>query len=547
MVEEQAARPSAVSRALLTVAVVVVPAAVTFPLVARFSRGIFAWDYPPLARSGVVPGDHLVNYYRFWLFSDDLSHRVLRLHDPYAFALVGPAHDAPLGWIFGPVFSLVNRIAGGVAAYNTLVLLAIALGIVFGYLWLRALDVPPVAAVVGAVAIALFPAAYARLTVHIKAFFFWLMPVALYLVERARRSTTRRSAYLWAAGAGLAATALITVVEPETAVYFWPVLLLYAVGRSRREVWLGLGTGLVLSGLYVAWFYASVIGPSVNSSGRALSSLVGYSPSLGDLFTRDYHPIQIEHYIWPGVAGFVAIIGCVRLWRSRAPLGAKLIVVTAPLVVVAAMGPKAPLVGRLYRVLFEHVGPLRVVQTPGRAMFVLGPAVGLGVAFALARLVDRRWGWALALAAMAVFVVDARAVTWRQSRPLPASVVAAAADAKGIVDLPITNGLDYLGGVYDYGITAVPARRVGGESPFVTKRQIDGWVPLLSLSSGAVDPAAVDATCRIGVTHVFLWEDMFGRHDLPKDAAPVVAALRASPRFQLLAADKGIDVFRLRC
>src|SRR5207237_9607283 len=105
--------PSPVSRGLLAASIVAVPLAVTYPLVARLSRGIFAWDYPPLTRSGIVPGDHLVNYYRFALFSDAAAHRVVRLHDPYAFALAGPAHDPPPGSMFGPALRAGSRRAGG--------------------------------------------------------------------------------------------------------------------------------------------------------------------------------------------------------------------------------------------------------------------------------------------------------------------------------------------------------------------------------------------------------------------------------------------------
>lgn len=532
------------------VAGVLVPLFLTYPLVARLSRGFFAFDQPPLTRSGIVPGDHLVNFYRFWLFSDGLAHRTARLHDPYAFALVGRANDPPLGWIFGLPFAVLERLAGVVTAYNLLVFLALGLSFLFGYLWLRALGLPAPAATAGAVALVVFPASYARLTVHIKAFFFWLMPLALFLVERARRSSTSRSRFILTAGAGLATVALLTVVEPETAVYFWPVLLLYAVGRAGRDVWLGLGAGVALSIAYLGWFYAAVVGPSVNSNGRTVASLMRYSPGLGDLFTRAYDAGNLERYLWPGVGALLAVYGAVCLWRSAAPLGPKLAISAVPLILVAAMGPRAPLVGGLYRFLFEHISAFRVVQTPGRAVFVVGPLVGLGVAFGFDSLlapVRRRRVWAACAVLAVVLVLDARAVTWQQSRPLRSSTVAALAGAKGIIDVPVTNGLDYLGSVYDYGITRAPAPRAGGMTPYLTRRQIVGFNRVVSLGGGTVDPAAVRAACAMGATHVVLWEDMFGRGDLPIDARAAFTALSASRDLQLLSTDEGIDVFRLRC
>ncbi|MCU1448942.1 MAG: hypothetical protein JWP02_1112 [Acidimicrobiales bacterium] len=523
------------------------PVGLTFPLIARLRRGVFALDIQPFPRSGIVPGDHLTNFYRFWLFSDDLGHGAVRLRDPYAFRLVAKAVDPPLGWVFGPVFAVLDRIVGAIGAYNLVAMLAVGLSVAFGYLWLRSLGAPPPAALVGAVALAVFPANYARLTVHIKAFFFWMMPLALYLLERGRQASNRRVSYAWAAAAGVTTAALVTVIEPETGVYFWPLLLLYAVGRSRRPVWLGLGTGLVLTAAYVAWFYAAVIGPSITSKGRTLGAVFSYAPGVGDIVTRTYTPLELEHYVWPGVGIVAAVYGAYRLFRAAVPLGVKLLLAAAPLVVVVALGPRAPGVGHLYSFLFEHVAAFRVVQTPGRAIFVLAPIVGLGVAFGLPWLAERRWSWAVCALLAAALVIDARAVTWRQSRPIDSRLVAATKGARGIVDLPITNGMDYLATPYEYWITLVPAPRAQGATPFVTGAERAGNARLATLDSGTVQRPAVDYACSRGATHVVVWEDLFGRGSLPTGGAAVVASLKASPSFELLAARDGIDVFRIRC
>ena len=46
---------------------------------------------------------------------------------------------------------------------------------------------------------------------------------------------------------------------------------------------------------------------------------------------------------------------------------------------------RAPITGPLYRFAFEHASAFRVVQAPGRIVFVLGPIVALGLATAMRR------------------------------------------------------------------------------------------------------------------------------------------------------------------
>lgn len=102
------------------------PVLLTWPLALRMNRGFFAWDVPALMKSGVVAGDHLNNVYRFWLFHDASREGRLPFQDPYAFALGGGANDPPLGWIFGPIYSIGHALVGAVNAYNLLVLLGSA-------------------------------------------------------------------------------------------------------------------------------------------------------------------------------------------------------------------------------------------------------------------------------------------------------------------------------------------------------------------------------------------------------------------------------------
>jgi hypothetical protein len=81
----------------------------------------------------------------------------------------------------------------------------------------------------------------------------------------------------------------------------------------------------------------------------------------------------------------------------------------------------------------------------------------------------------------------------------------------------------------------------------VTRAELDGSTRLATLDSGTVQRPTVDYACSRGATHVVVWEDLFGRGSLPKDGAAVLASLKASPLFELLAARDGIDVFRIRC
>lgn len=388
------------------------------------------------------------------------------------------------------------------------------------------------------------PASYSRLTVHIKGFFLWLMPLCLFAIEKARN---RKASHLCGGMvAGLGAFSLLTVIEPETGVYFWPLLIAYCLGGLRKRAWIGIATGLALSVAYLLWFYWKVIGPSVTKGGRSLASLMRYSPSFNDLFHRAYDPVRIEQYIYPGIALPLAVLGAVMLARRRAPIGRKVFVASMPLIVLAALGPNAPITGPIYLWSFEHISAFRVIQTPGRIIFVIGPMIALGVAVLLQRFPKALIAPLTAVVATSV-LLDARAVTFSQSPGLDQSIFRAAQGATAVLDLPITTGIDFHASVYNYETTLLPAPRAGGVSPFVTRQAIDAFNRVGDLGAGRLDAGVMDAACGMKISHVVVWEDLFGKPGLPPDAKPALAALRSSPRFKLVGSGPGLFVYLLRC
>lgn len=528
--------------------IVLSPLLLTFPLVRDLGDGFVATPFVgQMKHSGLIPGDHLNNVYRFWLTADGLRHGELRLEDPYAFALQGGAEDPPLGWIFAPLYALGDAIFTPAVTYNLLLILSLVLSGLFVYLWLSRLQLPVAAATVGAVALIVYPITYDRLNGHIKAAFFWLMPAALWAAERARQSEGRK-ALAWGALSGVSVAGLLSVIEPETGVYFWPVLIAYCIGRMTRQVYWGLGAGLVLSLLYMFWFYSDVVSPSIMSAGRPYEAVLTFSPTIGDLFSRSYPPPGSERYIYPGIGALLAIYGAVRLCRSDLAIGVKLAMGLAPFIIVGSLGPKAPGIGVLYREAFERIPPFRVVQTPSRLMFVLGPLIALGVGFAFAKLGKGWVPWAIAVPLAALMILDAREVRFAISRPLPPSLYAGIEDVRAVLDVPITHPLNFLSSSYNYETTLLPAPRVGGVSPMAPQGADFFYESLSPINSGILDEGVMETVCGLGVSHVIVWEDIFGYpFDVPPHAAPVLNAFISDPRFSLIRSGSGIHIFSLDC
>ena len=173
----------------------------------------------------VTPGDHLQSTYNLWLPGHQLAHVRAPWKDPYSFQPESPERTNFAGWPFGLVFWPLHALFGTVGAWNAFVLLTYVGAGAAAAAWLRSLQLPLGAALVGGLAFALAP--YRSIQTaggHLLGPIAMLLPLSLWALETRRR---------WLAVAAIASVPLSGQVHLALgAIVFF--LAYAAVRRSPR-------------------------------------------------------------------------------------------------------------------------------------------------------------------------------------------------------------------------------------------------------------------------------------------------------------------------
>ena len=515
-----------------------------------------AWDdafmaWPVTFPASIAPGDHLQMAYYLWLWEHALTtldH--LPWSDPFQFAAGGHASAQPFGWPLVIVSLPVGLLAGPVAAYNALVLVAFVAGAGATYALARRLGTSRAAAAVAGFAFAFAPFRLVQATAHVNALLAPLLPLLVYCAERALRDDDDRSARRAAWATVAVQVSVMASGELHLAVFASALLAFYVALRApgappgRRRRLAVPGVVLVAATAAVAGLmYAFVLQPSVAGGGRTLEEAATFAPRLGDIVSRQVTWLQFERYAYPGlvIAG-LAGAGAIAAWRTggRRLLGAGLVALAVvPLGLALAPGLVGhPLVQDAYRA----IPMLSFSRVPGRILIVTALALAVLAAFAVDLVRRRHLRWALAAVAVIALVADAPRGLFDRN-PAAQTTVSLAPPGSTILDLPPFDPGDYAGSVYTFEITRAPGPRSGGYSPFVTpdaRRAQATTVPLAELP--------VDA-CRwrgvvddLGIDHVAVHLDLYGDppERWPADGDALAAALDRTPGFTEVA--RGGDV-----
>jgi hypothetical protein len=497
---------------------------------------------PAPAYGGAAPGDHLQTTYNLWLVGHQLGRGAAPWLDPYSFQPEAGPRPNLQGWLLGLPFWPVEAAFGAIVAWNVLVLLGFVLAGAATAAWLRALGLPPGAALAGSLAFALAPYRVAQSTGHLLGLVAFLLPLALLGLERARTATGRkRGAWLALSAAALVALPLSGQVHLALAAI--PFAAAYAALRAdRRDLRVGALVGVlaaVAAGLLVRRL---TITDSIAAGGRSLASVERYSASAGALLDRSVGD-ELERFVFLGWATPVlALAGLALLVRERRRGLALVLGLGALVPVVLALGTHTP----IYEPLWNALPPLRFPRVPERLLPVACLSLAALVAVAAARI--RR---PLVLAALLVLLaLDLRVDVFRPAAAdegNDAYAALAAAPGGRLLELPVFRPEFHYGSAYEYYVLQAPRERPGGYSttaPLAADRVARALRPL---GCGAWTPARNSLLSSLGVRYVVLHRGLYAAPGSGGEAcAPRARTALEGRGFRRIAGDAGTTLYELR-
>jgi hypothetical protein len=511
-----------------------------------WSDAFIAW--PPRYPAAIPVGDHLQTAYYLWLWRhalETLSH--LPWVDPFQFTVVAPATRQPFGWPMVLVSVPVDLFSGPVAAYNAMVLTGFVGSALAAAGWLFALTRSRAAAVVGGTAFALTPFRVIQAASHVNAILSPLVPLSLWLAERALRGP-ERGARRAAWGSVVALLSLVGSGELHLALYgcgIWGAYVLQRADEARSRALSLVVPGAVAvigAGVLAAAQHHWILAPSIAAHGRSWEESAAYAPRLRDVLVRDISWPELEHYSYPGAAILaLAVFGIARARLDRRLVIFCCVVVASAYALALIPGLEMPALARAY----QKVPLLGYSRVPGRILILAGAGLAVLAGLGVASLSARTRGWVAAAAVIAITVDIPRGVF--AANPAPDLLPGFPAGVRTL-HLPPFDSSSYSGAVYGFLATYHPGPMTGGYSPFVTPEARDAQRATQPLAALPPDPCKwKSAASSLRLDFIVVHGPLFGPSPLqwPGNGADVAAALGALRGFESTFERDGIWVYRV--
>ena len=512
------------------------------PLALYFRSGM-PYSFMPVHGREVLhqhPGDYLQLMYRFWLFEKAIEGKTRFFSNAFEFStpLTPPTfvtQGIPISFVF-----MLFMPFGNIAAYNTLTILSfLATGAAMALL-VSAVTGSPAAAAACGLLCACVPYRLGHLFGgHIGGFVFFLLPLALYCMERGVRACGReRAVFGWGLACGLC-TLFTAMTELHIIFHLAPLLCAYLVvslaALARREgrpaaartaslLIRGLILPAAASAVYLLWVHQAIIAPSSVSEGRTLKTVQAYSPLLGDLLRKSPNA---EKNIYPGIAPFLLaaygfFVRRAAIARGRAERGALLLLyfwlALCVLGYLFSLGTtleaKIPVYGWLHR----SIPLMDFSRTSSRIMCVALPALFVLCGWGLKALLSGgRIAKGVAYALVALSLADYHpkkpiGISTLQGMDRVYETVRRDAQGKRILELPIWPGDAAWSALYEYYVTLTGVPIVNGYNPVPRLAYVTQvFEPLRSLNIGEVRTAQYALLREWNVSHVVLNQDLFPR------------------------------------
>ena len=171
----------------------------TYPLMNYINQGIPFTRYAEDPVVNLIQGDHLEIYYNSWLLKDNLLSGRNPFANPYPFNYGREKTFHPQITLLS-FLMLLSSPLGAIASYNLWVLLSFPLAGLAAFLLVHCHTGDRWAALIGGLIFSLAPHRYAQLGGHTTGFLFFLVPLAVFFLEKA----LQRGSVSYGVGSGLA-------------------------------------------------------------------------------------------------------------------------------------------------------------------------------------------------------------------------------------------------------------------------------------------------------------------------------------------------------
>ena len=424
----------------------------------------------------VTPGDHLQTAYSLWLPGHRLANGHAPWVDPYSFQPEAPKRTNFAGWPFSILFWPLHELFGTVGAWNAFALLTYVGAGAAAAAWLRSLNLPLGAALVGGLAFALAP--YRSIQTaggHLLGPVAMLLPLSLWALETRRR---------WLAVAAIASVPLSGQVH----LALGAILFFLAYAAARRRTVIGL-VGAVASAAAGLLVWLTEIRGTTGASGRSFDEVERYSAELLDFVSRSPRH-GFETFVFLGwLVPLAALAGLVVLARRDRGLAAVL-GVGSLVPVLLAFGANTP----VYEPLWDVVPGLGQTRVPPRFLPIACLCLAALGAFALARV---PWRYA-ALVAIPLVALDLRVDVYRPMGADEGNAVYAQVGPGPLLEQPVHLPGLLEGSVYLYYAIQAPRERPVSYS---TTAPPEAERAARELRSGRLDPS------QLGVRTIVRFRD----------------------------------------
>ena len=553
--------------------------AFTWPLARYYFTGLtYGYDADPAYYTApMYMGDHLQYYYHLGLLKYAATGRIEWFTNPFEFAT-----EYRPGWLFlyslplSAVMYLPFAFVSMTFAYNTFMLLGIALGGLCMYLWAKELTGSAPAAFLAGIVFNFLPIRMVEiLGGHPSGHILFLFPLALYFLDRGIR---KRSAV---DGALCGLTSLALAVQYNFFAYFlfmfmmayipWrlvPALRDDMAGkdgspsnapllqrlRPLARVALSMGAGFLGAIGWMLFFKKTMVEQSTMGHGRGWGEVANFSPPLWAAWNvaRGY-----EVYLGLGavfaLAALILLAGrLVKRPAERWDIVFFLIIFIGSYLLAfgAALDEHFP----IYRAFYKYFPYFNLSRSPTKIMIVVMACIGALTAFTMKWVFQRRNTWPRAAAGlfMLALVFD-----YHPGKPVGIclldqgnqaySFIARTGDGRPVLNLPIWPGESSWESIYQYYAVESGTPMINGYSPLVKKEYVDHvfW-PLSPMNGGDMAPVQAETARKLGVGYVVFHAEAYP----PKVGAfsPYIAIARLleSPYLKLVYKEDPLWVFAMK-